>query len=129
MGAKTGKLLPTGQAVNIIDDIEVSCIDVSVPVVMMLAASLGKSGYETKQELDQDKNLIKKMEMIRQKPHFLWGWVMSATLLHRKWPYSQNLTVMVISPRATLLPQIAIKPCCHRCHLYCQRLLNSRLCG
>ncbi|AKP72288.1 4-oxalomesaconate tautomerase [Piscirickettsia salmonis] len=73
VGAKTGKLLPTGQAVNIIDDIEVSCIDVSVPVVMMLAASLGKSGYETKQELDQDKNLIKKMEMIRQKAALLMG--------------------------------------------------------
>ncbi|ODN43004.1 4-oxalomesaconate tautomerase [Piscirickettsia litoralis] len=73
VGAKTGKLLPTGAAVNTIENIEVSCIDVSVPVVMMLAKSLEKSGYETKQELDQDKKLIKKMEAIRQKAAILMG--------------------------------------------------------
>ncbi|ODN42492.1 4-oxalomesaconate tautomerase [Piscirickettsia litoralis] len=73
VGAKTGQLLSTGHPIDLIDDIEVSCIDVSVPVVMMLAKSLGKSGYESKQELDQDKDLIAKMESIRQKAAILMG--------------------------------------------------------
>ncbi|WP_447968466.1 4-oxalomesaconate tautomerase [Nitrospira sp. M1] len=73
VGTKTGKLLPTGNSLDVIDNIETSCIDVSVPVVMMLAKSFGKSGYETKQELDSDKELIRKMEDIRQHAARLMG--------------------------------------------------------
>ena len=57
-GAKTGKLLPTGNVVDIIDGVEVSCVDLSSPLVFATAASLGKTGYESKQELDNDAELL-----------------------------------------------------------------------
>ena len=42
-GAKTGKLLPTGNVVDIIDDVEVSCAHLSSPLVFATAVSLGKT--------------------------------------------------------------------------------------
>ena len=54
VGAKTGALLPTGQACDEIDGIAVSCVDVAVPMLIVAAASLGKTGRETPAELDAD---------------------------------------------------------------------------
>jgi 4-oxalomesaconate tautomerase len=65
VGSKTGKLLPTGKASERIDGIEVTCIDVAVPMVIVPAAALGKSGYESKAELDPDVELIARLEKIR----------------------------------------------------------------
>ena len=64
-GAKTGKLLPTGNAVDVFDDVPVSCVDFTSPLVFVAAASMGKSGYESKQELDQDGDLLGRLERIR----------------------------------------------------------------
>ena len=65
VGSKTGKLLPTGKASEEIDGIEVTCIDVAVPMVIVSAAALGKTGYESKAELDPDAQLIARLEKIR----------------------------------------------------------------
>ncbi|MGS0743811.1 PrpF domain-containing protein [Glaciimonas sp. GG7] len=54
VGAKTGALLPTGNVVDDIDGILVSCIDVAVPMVIVAADALGKTGYETPAQLDAD---------------------------------------------------------------------------
>ncbi len=67
MGTTTGKLFPTGNKVDVINDIEVSCLDCSIPVVFIAATSLGKKGNESKLELDQDVDLLKKIEDIRKK--------------------------------------------------------------
>jgi 4-oxalomesaconate tautomerase len=64
-GAKTGKLLPTGHAIDVIDGIEVSCVDFASPLVLIAAAALGKTGYETKVALDADKTLFQRVEGIR----------------------------------------------------------------
>lgn len=64
-GGKTGKLLPTGQPKDVIGGIEATCMDAAMPVVMMRAADLGKTGYESKAELDADRALFKRMEAIR----------------------------------------------------------------
>jgi 2-methylaconitate cis-trans-isomerase PrpF len=72
-GAKTGKLLPAGAAINIIDGVEVSCIDFSNPIVFLAAASVGKTGHESKQELDADKDLLAKLERIRLQAALLMG--------------------------------------------------------
>jgi len=53
-GAKTGKLLPTGAAREQIDGIDVSCVDVAVPMVILKASDLGKTAQETIPELDAD---------------------------------------------------------------------------
>ena len=65
VGSKTGKLLPTGRASEEIHGIEVTCIDVAVPMVIVPAAALAKTGYESKAELDADAALIARLEEIR----------------------------------------------------------------
>lgn len=65
VGSKTGKLLPTGNVVDVIDGIEVSCIDVAVPMVIVNAEAMGKTGYETKAELDADRVFMRYLESVR----------------------------------------------------------------
>ncbi|MEX2617662.1 MAG: PrpF domain-containing protein [Alphaproteobacteria bacterium] len=55
VGAKTGKLLPTGNLTDVFDGIEVTCTDLAVPMVIIRAADLGKAASETPAELDGDK--------------------------------------------------------------------------
>ena len=53
-GAKTGRLLPTGNPTDMIDGIEVSCTDLAVPMVIVRAVDMGKTAAETPEELDAD---------------------------------------------------------------------------
>lgn len=64
-GAKTGRLFPTGQRIDVIDGVEISCVDFSSPLVFVPAAALGKTGYETKHALDADPLLKARLESIR----------------------------------------------------------------
>lgn len=64
-GSKTGTLLPTGRAVDIFDGIEVSCVDAAMPVILIRAADLGKTGYETPAALTADTAFIARLEKIR----------------------------------------------------------------
>jgi 2-methylaconitate cis-trans-isomerase PrpF len=73
IGAVTGKLLPSGKPLDIIDGIEVSCVDVAMPMILMRAADFGKTGYETVAELDADMALFKRMEPIRIKAGAMMG--------------------------------------------------------
>jgi len=73
IGSITGKLLPTGRALNVIDGVDVSCVDVAMPMILMRAGQFGKSGNETAAELDADKELFKRMEAIRRKAGELMG--------------------------------------------------------
>jgi len=54
VGAKTGRLLPSGSVVDVIDGYSVSCVDVAVPMVICDAAELGKTAHESIAELDAD---------------------------------------------------------------------------
>lgn len=72
-GAKTGKLLPTGKLIDEVDGVAVSCVDFSTPIVFLAAQSVGKTGYETKQELDADADLLARLEQIRLKAAVLMG--------------------------------------------------------
>ncbi len=72
-GAKTGKLLPTGKPVDVINGIEVTCIDAAMPLVIMRAEDLGKSGDETPEALDADEAFIKRINEIRVKAGALMG--------------------------------------------------------
>jgi len=64
-GSKTGKLLPTGSPLDVIDGVEVSGVDAAMPVVIMRASSLGKTGYETAKELNEDRAFLERLERIR----------------------------------------------------------------
>ena len=73
IGSVTKKLLPTGKPLDVIDGVEVSCVDVAMPVILMRAEAFGKTGYETANELDADKELFKRMEAIRIKAGAMMG--------------------------------------------------------
>ncbi|TMH66858.1 MAG: 4-oxalomesaconate tautomerase [Betaproteobacteria bacterium] len=64
-GAKTGKLLPTGEPIDVINGIQVSCVDFASPLVLIAATALGNTGHETKPALDHDKALFNRVETIR----------------------------------------------------------------
>lgn len=64
-GAKTGRLFPTGKRAEDILGIEVSCVDMAMPCMFVPAAAVGKTGYETKEELDGDKALIDRLQELR----------------------------------------------------------------
>jgi len=72
-GGKTGRLLPTGQAVDVVDGIPVTCIDFANPVMMLPATEVGKTGHETKQELDLDRPWLARIEALRQQAAVLMG--------------------------------------------------------
>jgi 4-oxalomesaconate tautomerase len=65
IGAKTGMMLPTGHATETIDGIEVSCLDVCMPMVLMRAADLGLEGTEGRKEIDSNTALLARIEAIR----------------------------------------------------------------
>jgi 4-oxalomesaconate tautomerase len=64
-GSSCGALLPTGSAVDIVDGIEVTCIDNGMPVVILRAADLGKRGDEAPEALEADTELKARVEKIR----------------------------------------------------------------
>lgn len=64
-GSSCGALLPTGNARDEFDGIEVTCIDNGMPVVLLRAADLGISGYESREELDANSRLKARLESIR----------------------------------------------------------------
>ena len=65
VGSRTGALLPTGKAVDVIDGVAVSCVDVAMPMMIARAADLGATGYETREELDANRALFARMEALR----------------------------------------------------------------
>lgn len=66
-GSICGKLFPTGNKKDIINGIDVTCIDNGMPVVLIPANQLGISGYESCEELTANKELRGKVEKIRLK--------------------------------------------------------------
>ena len=64
VGSKTGHLLPTGQACNTFDGVDVSCVDVAVPMVIMRADALGLRGDESVASLNANDNLKARLRSI-----------------------------------------------------------------
>jgi len=64
-GSTCGVLLPTGNLKDIVNGIEVTCIDNGMPEVIIRASDLGITGYETPTELDANEELKNKLESIR----------------------------------------------------------------
>jgi 4-oxalomesaconate tautomerase len=64
-GSVCGALLPTGNAVDFVDGVEVTLIDNGMPVIVLRAADVGRSGYEPREVLDKDTELKARLERIR----------------------------------------------------------------
>lgn len=107
-GSSCGSLLPTGNPVDHIDGIAVTCIDNGMPVVVIAAETMGINGNETRQALEQNETLKNRLESIRLQA----GHMMNlGDVTHKSIPkmslVSQPIDGGTISTR-TFIP--------HRCH-------------
>ena len=66
VGSRTGAMLPSGRPQDEIDGVPVTLIDVAMPMMVVRADSLGKTGYETPAELDADTALFARVERMRR---------------------------------------------------------------
>ncbi|HUY04447.1 MAG TPA: 4-oxalomesaconate tautomerase [Rhodocyclaceae bacterium] len=64
-GSVCSGLLPTGNVVDVIDGIEVTCIDNGMPLVIFRPADVGRTGYEAVTELNADDELKARIERLR----------------------------------------------------------------
>jgi 4-oxalomesaconate tautomerase len=64
-GSSCGALLPTGNAVDVVNGVAVTLIDNGMPCVVMKAADVGITGYEDRESLDANTALKAKIEAIR----------------------------------------------------------------
>ncbi len=65
VGSVCGSLLPTGKARDVIEEIELTCMDVAMPMMIARASDFGVSGYESPGELDANSDLMAHLEHIR----------------------------------------------------------------
>jgi 2-methylaconitate cis-trans-isomerase PrpF len=65
VGAKTGRLLPTGVPQEIIDQVPVSLIDGAMPVMIARAETFGLTGSEAAADLDANRDLADRLEALR----------------------------------------------------------------
>ncbi|MBK6869442.1 MAG: 4-oxalomesaconate tautomerase [Burkholderiales bacterium] len=64
-GAVTGQVFPTGKRIDLIQGVEVSCIDAAMPLMIMRASDLGVSGREKPVVLDAETALLERIESLR----------------------------------------------------------------
>ena len=64
-GSSTGSFLPTGQALDNINGIEVTCMDVAMPMVIARATDFGLTGDEPQDALNNNSAFFEQMEKVR----------------------------------------------------------------
>lgn len=64
-GSACGSLFPTNNLTDFIDGIEITCIDNGMPVVLLNAQDFGITGYETREQLNENEDLKSRLEKIR----------------------------------------------------------------
>ncbi len=64
-GSSCGSLFPTGQPRDRFDGVDTTCIDNGMPVVLIRASDLERTGLETREQLDHDDELKARLESIR----------------------------------------------------------------
>jgi 4-oxalomesaconate tautomerase len=58
-------VLPTGNVTDVFNGIPVTCVDNGMPVVVVAASSLGKTGYESIADLEGDEELNRRVQELR----------------------------------------------------------------
>lgn len=64
-GSMTGALLPTGNAVDLVEGVECTLIDNGMPIVVMRALDFGLTGQESREALEANEALKARIEKIR----------------------------------------------------------------
>ncbi len=72
-GSVCSGLLPTGSVLDEIDGIQMTCIDNGMPLVIMRAQDLGRTGYESVNDMNADTELKTRIEALRLKAGVLMG--------------------------------------------------------
>lgn len=67
IGGATGAFLPTGNLVDTFEGVDVTCMDVAMPMVIANAESFGLTGYETAEALNENAAFFSAMEAVRIK--------------------------------------------------------------
>ena len=67
IGGATGAFLPTGNHKDVFDGVEVTCMDVAMPMVIARAESFGLTGKETREDLDANGDFFARLEAVRLK--------------------------------------------------------------
>lgn len=106
-GSSCGALLPTGNATDLVEGVEVTLIDNGMPCVILDAADLGLAGTETPAELDANDGLKRRLETIR----LAAGPMMNLGDVSQK---SVPKMTLVSPPRAGTISTRSFIP--HRCH-------------
>jgi 4-oxalomesaconate tautomerase len=65
-GSVCGALLPTGHPSDVVEGIRVTCIDNGMPVLVIPASSVGRTGYESVAQLNADTDLKARLEVLRK---------------------------------------------------------------
>lgn len=65
-GRRTGKYLPTGRGVDTFSGVPVSIIDAGTLSMVFQAQDVGRTGYESKEALDADKQFAERIDRLRQ---------------------------------------------------------------
>lgn len=65
VGSSCGTLLPTGNLRDVIDGVEITCMDVAMPMIIARADAFGLTGYESVEELDANRAFYDRAEPIR----------------------------------------------------------------
>ncbi|WP_108815299.1 4-oxalomesaconate tautomerase [Loktanella sp. Alg231-35] len=65
IGGATGAFLPTGNLIDTFDEIDVTCMDVAMPMVIAKASAFGLSGYESAEDLNDNTDFFAAMEAVR----------------------------------------------------------------
>lgn len=73
VGSRSGAMFPTGNAMDVIDGVEVTCIDVAMPMMIARAADFGVTGHESQDRLDAMPDLFQRIEVLRLKAGTLMG--------------------------------------------------------
>jgi len=64
-GAVTGSLFPTGRRIDTLAGVKVTCIDAAMPLVIVHARDLGLSGRESPDDLEANRALLERLELLR----------------------------------------------------------------
>jgi len=65
IGGATGAFLPTGNLIDTFDGIDVTCMDVAMPMVIARAEAFGLTGYESAEALNENTAFFAQMEAVR----------------------------------------------------------------
>jgi len=98
VGAKTGRLLPTGQPVDNVAGCQVSCVDVAVPMVIARAADFGKTAHEPIEQLEADPGFMETLRAV---------WVEAGLRMELKGPGKRAMTADELAQSETI-PKVCI---------------------